>query len=183
MGKRKQDVEGKFVSKYHKTRCAELLAWMSEGQSVSYFCAKNSISRQTFVNWLAEYPEFKEAYDVALEKCESYWQTLADQYLVNYKDSPVLNTTLWSMNMRNRFGWSEHRRIKVDEFDTAMTTADKLNVISKHLAKGTVTPQESKALTDFMGLHHAVEQSQEMLKRIENLEALLSEKKEDERIG
>lgn len=183
MGKRIQEKDGTYASKYKDDMPTELKEIMSRGGGVSTFCSRHSIAKQAFYNWLAKYPEFKEAYEAGKLKCEEHWLSLGEQHLVEHKDAPKLNVALYQLIMRNRFGHSDSRKLNLAQFSKAKTSHDKTRAVAKLLEKDELTPQELRAVNDFISLHHQVEQTEVFAKRIEELENAMKIKEQADAIA
>jgi|LauGreDrversion4_2_1035121.scaffolds.fasta_scaffold18263_6 hypothetical protein len=72
------------------------------GEAISAFCAEALISQSTFFKWKQDYPEFKEAYDIAINFAENFWNKLPS-------NTADFNFNYWHINMRNRFGFGKPR--------------------------------------------------------------------------
>ena len=72
------------------------------GEAISAFCAEALISQSTFFKWKEDHPEFKEAYDIAINFAENFWNKLPG-------NTPDFNFNYWHINMRNRFGFGKPR--------------------------------------------------------------------------
>ncbi len=90
---------------------------MSDGGSIEGFAGKLSRSKQTIYDWFKAHPEFEEAREIALSKARLYFDELCRNGMWISKDGPNLNTTLWYMNMKNRFGWRDKIEAEVDTKD------------------------------------------------------------------
>jgi hypothetical protein len=105
------------------------------GEGMLAFCAESLISKQTFYDWLEDYKEFKDAYDIALCLCGKWWESYP---LTN----PDFNYPYWATIMRNRFGYGKTRvRIPKD-----VTPTDKINAVLSELEKGELSTQEATQL-------------------------------------
>ena len=116
----------------------------SNGKSIAAFCVAAKIVRATFHNWVNKYPEFEEEYEMAVLKSEVYWE----EYGQNNAMLPHFNYSWWAAKMRNCFGWSEHRKLKIKGIDTARTANDKYNLVLNAVAQGELTAHEIKQLSE-----------------------------------
>jgi hypothetical protein len=88
-----------YDPEYHPQK---VLEYMSQGMLDCEIYAEFDISKNTFIRWKKEYPEFNEAYEKGLPKCESVSvikplkQMVADQTDKGYK--------ALSHIARNKFG-------------------------------------------------------------------------------
>src|SRR5690606_13498654 len=93
----------------------QLIELLSKGDGRETFCAKHSISEQTFSNWIGQHKEFAEAYQIGLAKAKHWWLRLGKENIFNEggDEAPKFNHVLWSMMMRNKFDWTEHRKLNI----------------------------------------------------------------------
>lgn len=80
------------------------------------------ISTDLWYRFIDEEPQFSETIRKCSQKCEVWWQKKGRLNLENKEFS----STLWYMNMKNRFGWADKR--EVDH----TTKGDKIESISPH---------------------------------------------------
>ncbi len=59
----------------------------------------------------------------------------------------TLNTKLWSMLMRNRFGFTEHRKIKIPGISEAKDLKEQMYILMSELGKGNLTASEANQLS------------------------------------
>jgi hypothetical protein len=78
---------------------------MAEGADFRSFAGKVGVTEPTIHAWKKQYPEFQEAYALAIERSYSWWEEIARKYLFVRKDEDKVDTGLFVINMRNRFGW------------------------------------------------------------------------------
>lgn len=86
---------------------------MKEGASITEVAAIINVHRDTIYDWLQdpEKQEFSDTIKKGLRLCEAWWEKHGRKEVHN-KD---FNSTLWYMNMRNRFGWRDKQEISIDE--------------------------------------------------------------------
>jgi len=109
----KKNVEEKKIGRptdYHDDIPVLLIEAMRNGKSVTRFCAQIGIAKQTFYRWLSEKPNFSDAFELAKNFCESYWE----EWMVNNFTTKDINSTLVKLFMANRFGWSDKQDVKGD---------------------------------------------------------------------
>jgi hypothetical protein len=61
------------LSEYKNDYPDKLLQLMSDGRLDCEIFSELNLSKSTFYRYLKEYPEFKEAYEQGLPRCESWW--------------------------------------------------------------------------------------------------------------
>jgi hypothetical protein len=93
---------------YNDSLPLKLFQAMTEGKSVTRFCADIDIARKTFYQWIDKYPDFSNAFEVAKEKCEAHWE----EWLVNNFSNKDINSTLVKLFFANRFGWHDKSESK-----------------------------------------------------------------------
>jgi len=89
--------------KYKPAMCEQVIALMSEGASLVEVSVKLGISRQTMYRWRDSNEEFCYTIKRGLELSEAWWEEKGRTNLENKS----FNSTLWYMNMKNRFGWKD----------------------------------------------------------------------------
>jgi len=171
------------ASKYDESMCDELIATLQKGNSRAHFCATHNISYLTFDNWRNKYEEFWEAYQVALPKSEKWWQDVAKAHVTQEYRGTELNHVVWSMNMRNRFGWTEHRMVKVPGLAAGKTFKDKFNALTASIESGKLTSGEVTAMAGLLTSGIKIAESAEIMDRIETLEKLLEQAQFNESIS
>ncbi len=120
-------------TKYRPDEHIELLFKVfKEGEGVSAFCAEALIGRKTFYDWLQLFPDFREAYDIALNVSARIWEAYP---LIN-KD---ISFQYWATIMRTRF---KHGRFKIKpvakENGKEATPLDKIDAVWKSLEEGEI---------------------------------------------
>lgn len=162
--------KGHSDTKYRATMPAQLIKLFKEGKDRSAFCADHSIASRTFDMWLAEYPEFAEAYEIAKQKAHDWFMTVALDNMVEQHEGKKLNTTLWSMLMRNRFELTEHRKLKMEGLKKAKTFAGQMKVVMDELAKGNLTAAEAQQMAKLIESGVNIYEATELEKRVAEIE-------------
>lgn len=149
-----------------------LLDLFSEGKDIAAFCYEAEIGRSTFHFWCHEHPAFQRAYIFAREAAHAWWEDIAQQNI----SGKEFNTTYWSMIMRNRFGYTEHRKIRIDGFKTAKNFKEQHQVLVQLLADGEASAPEANHLASFIMQGAKIDEMTEMKEDVEKLKALLGQK-------
>lgn len=97
-------------TKYRPEMCDTVVALMAEGASKAEVCAELDISFETMNEWCKTNEVFSEAVKRGERLSEGWWQRHGRKQLEN-KD---FNSTLWYMNMKNRFGWADKQENKTE---------------------------------------------------------------------
>lgn len=162
--------KGYSGTKYTDKMPAHIIKMFSQGRSRADFCAFYSISQCTFKLWQDTYPEFSEAYIIAKQKAQAWFENLAIEHLVEEFEGPKLNTKLWSMMMRNRFGHTEHRKLKIKGLKTAKNFQEQMQNVVNELADGNLTGSEALQLSKMIESGVKIYESTELVKRVEMIE-------------
>jgi transposase-like protein len=83
---------------------------MSEGASKVEVAAELGITRETLYDWMKKHPEFSDTIKKGEQLCEAWWEKHGRRSLHDQK----FNATLWYMNMKNRFKWSDRQEQTID---------------------------------------------------------------------
>lgn len=90
-------------TKYRPEMCERIIELMREGASQNEVAADLGISHDTIAEWKKSIPEFSESINIGTRLSEAWWERHGRKQLEN-RD---FNSTLWYMNMKNRFGWRD----------------------------------------------------------------------------
>lgn len=165
-----QGKSSKYEQEYH---CELLIRLFSEGNDTSAFCSQSNITRPTFYNWIDKYPAFKESYEIAKEKARTWFETAGRRGML---DPLNFNVTAWSIQMRNRFGTTEHRKVKVP-LDENKSLMENMAEIFKMTNKGELTGKELNEFSNLLLSAAKLYESTEVKNRLEKLEEDMKESK------
>lgn len=90
-------------STYDPAYCEMVVELGKMGKSIEQICADLNTPVRTLYEWRDRYPEFSQALADAKDFEQAWWETQAHAYMVETKDGPRLNATLWSRSMAARF--------------------------------------------------------------------------------
>ena len=90
-----------------------LLEIFMHGGDVCDFCNAAEICKQTYYEWLKVNPDFKAASDRAYDLAETWWKEKA---LLGISETSF-NSNLWSIIMRNRFDYTDTRKLRLKGLD------------------------------------------------------------------
>lgn len=62
-------------TKYKQEYCQELIDFMAQGYSYTSFAAHINVGRSTIYKWEDDFPEFKAAKEIALDKAKTFFET------------------------------------------------------------------------------------------------------------
>jgi hypothetical protein len=86
----------------------EILALAAKGGSIVEIAVLLDISRSTLYRMTRDHESFLHTIKKCKRLCESWWLQNGRTELENEK----FNSTLWYMNMKNRFGWADKQETK-----------------------------------------------------------------------
>lgn len=140
-------LRGKQV-KYDKSFHVPLLVSLfSAGHDIASFCSRAGMARSTFFEWKEHHKEFAEAYAIAKERSREYFEITG---MKGMQDPGNFNCNAWSMQMRNRFGYTDKRKIQIKNFDKAKNANEQIKKIAKEISQGTLTDTEASNLTNIV---------------------------------
>lgn len=103
---------GRIQQKYTPSTPAKAQEFMSQGYSQKATAALLGITESTFNEWLNQYDEFRAAVDLGKGLCHVWWEQAGmDGMKGKIKN---FNSSVWSLNVKNRFGYSEKQEISGD---------------------------------------------------------------------
>ena len=74
---------------------------MCNGKSLAAVCAALDISRTTLYDWRDSNPDFRDAIEKGLQKCQAYWEDVGHEGVTG--DNEKFCSTPWIFTMKNRF--------------------------------------------------------------------------------
>jgi len=90
-------------TKYKTEYCDQVIELMYKGHSIEEVAYFLKVDKKTIYNWKDAHEEFFHALKKGADFSEGWWKLKGTQNIEN-KD---FNSTLWYMNMKNRFGWKD----------------------------------------------------------------------------
>jgi transposase len=97
---------------YDPAFCEDVIRLGRQGKSIEQIAYRLFVAVSTMYKWRDEHPEFSEALAAAKEYEQAYWEDLADSHIVETKDGPRLNATIWSRSMAARFPKKYREQVK-----------------------------------------------------------------------
>ncbi len=88
----------------------KVCALAAEGGSEVEMRVELGLCISTFYKFMETEKEFSETIKKASDLCRVWWERKGRKNL----DGKEFNSTLWYMNMKNRFGWADKQESKVD---------------------------------------------------------------------
>tara|TARA_R110000772_G_C13306320_1_gene439381 strand:+ start:2218 stop:2583 length:366 start_codon:yes stop_codon:yes gene_type:complete len=111
-------------TKYTTELGEQVIELMYQGLSIEEVCYELKICKQTFYNWCEQHPEFLDSKKKGLDFSQGWWMKQGRVNLENQK----FNSTLFYMNMKNRFGWTDKQQIdqKQTNIDLSSLTTEEI---------------------------------------------------------
>lgn len=130
------------ISEYKEAFADILLECMEQGMLDCEIFSELGVCRTTFYRYLKEYPDFKEAYDLGLSKCEAWWvKSLRNNYLAG-NDKGFKYAALI---MNTKFGYRE------SQVQNAVTNNTQINIQGNmNVLEGKSTPELLDAIQNNM---------------------------------
>ena len=88
---------------YDPAYCEKVIELGRLGKSIEQICYDLNTPVRTLYEWRDRHPDFSQALEDAKGFEQAYWEMLAQTHIVETKDGPKLNASLWSRSMAARF--------------------------------------------------------------------------------
>lgn len=90
-------------STYDPAYCEKVVELGKLGKSIEQICYDLDTPVRTLYLWRDTHPEFMQALEDAKAFEQAWWESQAHAYMVETKEGPKLNASLWSRSMAARF--------------------------------------------------------------------------------
>ena len=90
-------------STYDPAYCDKVIELGRLGKSIEQICFALNTPVRTLYEWRDRNPEFSQALEDAKQYEQAWWEEQAHLYMLEHKDGPKLNASLWSRSMAARF--------------------------------------------------------------------------------
>jgi transposase len=90
-------------SLYDPAYCEKVVELGKLGKSVEQIASNLNLSLRVMYKWRDEHEEFMHAMEDAKQHEQAWWEEQAHLYMVEHKDGPKINASLWSRSMAARF--------------------------------------------------------------------------------
>ena len=97
---------------YEPSFCEKAIELGSKGKSLEQISGALGITYRTLCRWRDEHEEFCHALEDAHALAQSWWEEMAQAYMLEHKDGERLNASLWSRSMAARFPKNYSDRVK-----------------------------------------------------------------------
>ena len=99
-------------TKYDQSYCLKVVELGKKGKSFEQMAAQLDISYRTLCRWRDEHEEFCHALEDAHAFAQNWWEEEAQSHMVETKEGPRLNASLWSRSMAARFPKKYRQEVK-----------------------------------------------------------------------
>lgn len=145
----------------------------TEGQDICSFCVEAEVVAATFHRWVHQHEEFRIAYAHAKEVAYQWWMRKG----IEGMSTPGFNHAVWNIFMRNRFGYTDVRKLKVKNIHKAKSATERHDCVTKMIGGGEVTASEANALANFVKTGAEINQMTNVVADVEKLKESLLVKK------
>jgi hypothetical protein len=90
-------------STYDPAYCEMVVKLGKLGKSIEQICYNLNTPIRTLYEWRDRHEEFSQALDEAKVYEQAWWEEQAAAYMLEHKDAPKLNASIWSRSMAARF--------------------------------------------------------------------------------
>jgi hypothetical protein len=90
-------------SLYDAKYCEEVVDLGKLGKSSEAIGAILGVGTATLYRWRDQFPEFREALELAKEFELHWWEDIAQTHMIENKESDKINASIWSRSMAARF--------------------------------------------------------------------------------
>jgi len=178
--KKKLDYNIGRPTKYKKEYCQQIIEHMKMGKSAVEFAADHDICEDTFYEWIKVYPSFSESHKIAKVHLTAYFVKMGRCGLIETKDSPKINTALYSKVMKLSLGkdlCNQNYRsncpggsIELNEEDTLL---DKSNKIINAHAKGYISDEQLRLILQAFSSASDIDHNERIIPLLEESEKKL----------
>lgn len=95
---------------YKSEYCESVIPLLKEGMSIEEIGLELDVGYTTIYDWMEKHEEFAQAIKKGREFSKAWWMRRGRKELENDK----FNSTLWYMNMKNRFGWADKKEVNTN---------------------------------------------------------------------
>lgn len=103
---------------YRPEYCDQVIPMLKEGMSIEEIGLEFDVGYSTIYEWMKVHPEFSEAIKRGREFSKAWWFKKGRTEL----HSKEFSSTLWYMNMKNRFGWCDKQEnVQIEKADECLS--------------------------------------------------------------
>lgn len=116
-----------------KPTLQKMLELYKEGRSDVQIMSELNITKKDFAELYEKNQAFKRVVDQGRVYCEAWWTEKGQTALADRG----FNSTVWSLVMKNRFGWSEKSEVLGDKKPEDKSTEELQRELQEHFKKAT----------------------------------------------
>lgn len=170
-----KDPSNPWGSKYTESMCLEIIEMYSKGKTRAQFCARHTISDDTFNKWRKVHKLFDAACFAAHNKARAYFDEMRDSNLENEidlenKTMSGINHALFNRMYNTRFNIPDKRAVKVKGLGKAKDEKAMLKCLMAAVDAGELTPDEAQKLASIIDVSLKVKDKIELEQRITAIE-------------
>ena len=99
-------------TKYKPEYCQKVIELGKNGKSFEQMASELDVGYRTLCNWRDAHDDFFHALEEAHILSMAWWESEAISYMVENKDGPRLNSSIWSRSMAARFPKKYRQEVK-----------------------------------------------------------------------
>ena len=109
-------------TEYDPAFCDVVIEKMAEGFSKEATAGYLNICKDTLYKWAAKHKDFADAIALGETKSQLLWEKTLVDYRVHTKNGSQINSQVFNLNMKNRFGWTDKQETKTEEVNPKKKT-------------------------------------------------------------
>lgn len=141
-----------------------LLSLFAVGGDICDFCSEAEVGDGTFYRWVKRYKNFEEAYEVAKRLAHAYWIGPA---------KAINDPKIWTMIMKNRFNFTEQRKLRISALKAAQKFAEQYGVIVTEISLGNLTSSEAVQITNVVATGADIDEKTKLREEFEDFKKSL----------
>lgn len=170
-----KDKDNPWGSKYSESMCLEIIEMYSKGKTRAQFCARHTISDDTFNKWRKVHKLFDAACFAAHNKARAYFDEMRDSNLENEidlenKTMSGINHALFNRMYNTRFNIPDKRAVRVKGLGKAKDEKMMLHCLMAAVDAGELTPDEAQKLASIIDVSLKVKDKIELEQRVTAIE-------------
>jgi hypothetical protein len=109
---------------YKEEYCEKVIELLKQGAAMEEIALEIEVNVDTLYEWMKVHPIFSDSIKEGRGYSKGWW---LKKGRVNI-DNKDFNSTLWYMNMKNRFHWSDKHEVTTSDSDDKMSAEDKKKI-------------------------------------------------------
>lgn len=94
--------------KYDADKAAKIIELMAAGYTVTAAAGKLRVHRDTVYGWAETIPEFKEAFDIARQARQAYWE----DEIISTKQAARVTASIFALKNANPKEWADKKQVE-----------------------------------------------------------------------